>query len=140
MRTNFFLASVVLVGIMTLGACSKQQKQEEQEDVSIIGTWVSYNHDVMDEFAYGVEYREAGGDFKVIFTEKEAEFFLPNGEDHFKSTYEETEPNSGKYVFMQAFNERDYKITAVHEKDYLLVMIGGTDMDWIDKFDCAKVK
>lgn len=142
MKAKRLLMYFAIAASCLFGSCS--DSEEPEKDVSLIGKWVSYNHDELDEFATSVVFREAMGDFNVTFSEKGATFFIPGYSDAgggvVKSTYKEASPNSGKYVFQQAFDEYGFKITASHEKGYLQVLIGNEDWDWWDKYDCSKSK
>ena len=145
MSANQIFACFAFATVCFFSSCSKKQAVEpEKEDVSLIGKWVSYNHDELDEFAYGIVFREAMNDFYVTFSETEATFFIPGwsdvGRGLVKSTYKEVSPNTGKYVFQQAFDEHGFKITVTHENDYLQVLIGNEFWDWWDKYDCGKSK
>lgn len=146
-------AVMFLLGLSIIISCHKTSIEPEKKgEVSIIGEWVSYNLDVLDEFARGVTYREASNDMKVEFTKDGMATFTYDGNSGsypstFKGKYELLEKDGVKFLdFPEGLYDKDqsgYYISSSFDPSdggSLVIRFGKMEWDWYDQWYFGKAK
>ena len=116
MKKTLFLATILVAASTTFLSGSKEDsnKEEQNEEVTLLGTWVSYNIDELGEFGELVA-RKATNDYSVTFTETNATLVIedmPDGLSSITSTYDFKESDESIIYFTSAYSDYELKIVA----------------------------
>ena len=116
MRKIIYLASLLAVVSTAFVSCSKERENESEqnEEVTLLGKWISYNIDELGEFGEIVA-RRATNDYSVTFTETSATLVIedmPDGRSSITSTYDFKEGDESIIYFTSAFSDYELKIVA----------------------------
>ncbi len=152
MKKLVYAVTLLLLGAFALTSCSKSSEEEDPNgDVSIVGTWIAYNLDVLDEFAYGVTERIACSDMKVTFSEDGKATFRYSGntDDYpatFSGTYTLVDKGEGKFLVNfpdglyngegDSFRISDVFMPA--DGGSLTIIFGMRSWDWYDQWYFSK--
>jgi len=140
---------LLLALLLVIGFCSCKKENETKEDsTSLIGTWVSYNLDILNE-AKNVESRIATSELTVTFTDTKATFklsgenlYFDSGDGEYMSSitssYSYYDDSETALVFDEAYSEYGYEIVAVFSNGSLTVRIGKRDWDEYYQYYCSK--
>lgn len=146
---KFLILILPLISLLCV-SCEKNSPTEdgEQDEVTLIGTWQSYNVRYVDPFEPSESYTEARSDCKVTFTETEAEFVLeemPTDTEtgyilsSFKSGYKFKEGDNSIIYFEDAYNKYGQEIVAQFTDGQLVVVQYSSDWDWHWEYFFTKV-
>lgn len=147
---KFLIVILTLISLLCV-SCKKESSTgvEEQEEVTLLGTWQSYNVRYVDPFEPSESYTEARGDCKVTFTETEAEFVLeemPTDTEtgyllsSFKSGYTFKDGDDSIIYFEDAYNKYGQEIVAQFSDGQLVVAQYSSEWDWHWEYFFTKIQ
>lgn len=116
MKKKFIFASVLIAVSTAFFSCSKENLDSEEpiKEVTLLGTWTSYNIDELGEYGEIVA-RRATNDYSITFTETNATMIIedmPDGLSSITSTYEFKESDESIIYFPSVYSDYGLKIVA----------------------------
>ena len=131
------ILSLVILAILTFvlaTSCSKEKENndENQGEVTLIGTWRSYCIEELGEYNE-VEGREYTKEYTVVFTDTEATMVIeemPDGVQAIVSTYEFKENDNTISYFNEAYQKYGLQIVAQFANGQLILLEKGRYWDY----------
>lgn len=134
MKKILSLAILAILCCVLSTSCSKEKENndEGQGEVTLIGTWSSYCIDELGEYNEVVG-REYTNEYTIVFTDTEATMVIeemPDGVQAIVSTYEFKENDNTIIYFNEAYQKYGLQIVAQFANGQLILLEKGRYWDY----------